>query len=242
MRKATRLCGAMFALAFSGLTLAQWNPGATARLGMGFGQIALSQSILGNTRRIGNEPPPAPAAAKPASSPVKLTYNADPALSAQTRAVVIDTLCGTSPQLRGELERAFAGDAALRQFDSEMSARGYSSHNIADDTAELLLLSWQIVTDGTPNSRQVQGAHQQIRAIFLGTTKLVALRDADRQDMAERIAYQFIILSSARQRSQKTGDPSQLARLKQQAASAMRQQGIEISRLRLTDQGFKRDL
>jgi Family of unknown function (DUF6683) len=242
MRGTTRFCGAMFALCVSCVTLAQWNPGATASLGMGFGQIALSQSILGNTRRIGNDSPPAQVPAKPASSPVKLTYSADPALSARTRTVVIDTLSRTSPQLRGQLEQAFAGNAVLRQFDSYMSARGYSSHNIADDTAELLLLSWQIVTSGTPNSRQVQGVHQQIRAIFLGTTKLVALRDAERQDMAERIAYQFMIVSSANRRLRKTGDPGQLARLQQQTAAAMRQQGIEISRLRLTDQGFRKDL
>jgi hypothetical protein len=242
MRGTIRCIGAMLAVAVSCVTLAQWNPGATASLGMGFGQIALSQSILGNTRRIGNDPAPAQAPAKPADSPVKLTYSADPASSDRTRAAVIDTLTRTSPQLRDQLEQAFAGNAVLKEFDSHMSARGYSSHNIADDTAEFLLLSWQIVTGGTPNSRQVQGVHQQIRDIFLGTTKLEAMRDADRQDMAERTAYQFILLSSASQRFQKTGDPGQLARLRQQAAAAMRQQGIEIARLRLTEQGFRKDI
>jgi hypothetical protein len=32
--------------------LAQWNPGFTASLGCGYGNIALSQSILSNTRAL----------------------------------------------------------------------------------------------------------------------------------------------------------------------------------------------
>jgi hypothetical protein len=214
---------------------------------MGFGQIALSQSILSNTRRLGTNDPPAQSNAKQANAnqprrPVKLTYAPDPALSDQVRIRVIDALSRTTPQMRGQLEQAFAGNAVLKQFDGYMSTRGYSSHNIADDTAEWMLLSWQIVTSGTPNSHQIQGVHQQIRDIFLGTAGLEGLRDADRQDMAERIGYQFMIVSAANQKFRKTGDSAQLARLQQQAAAGMRQQGIEIARLRLTDQGFRKDL
>src|SRR5882672_3212061 len=36
--------------------LAQWNPGFTASLGRGYGNIALSQSILNNTRALGKSP------------------------------------------------------------------------------------------------------------------------------------------------------------------------------------------
>jgi hypothetical protein len=125
----------------------------------------------------------------------------------------------------------------LREFDRFMSSRGYSSLDVADDTAELLLLSWQIVTDGTATDSQTRGVHEQTRSVFLSVPRLRATSDAERQLMAERIAYQIIISSSARNQLLR-GDQAQRRQLQQSAAAIMRQQGIDVSKLHLTDQGF----
>jgi hypothetical protein len=107
--------------------------------------------------------------------------------------------------------------------------------------AELLVSSWEIITGGAAQRAQVLGAHQQVRDIFLGNSRLRAMTNAERQEMAERIAYQVVISSLARKEYLRSGDHTQLAQLQQAVAGMLRQQeGIDLTNLRLTEQGFHR--
>jgi hypothetical protein len=227
---------AVFICAYSAQTFAQWSPGFTASLGRGYGRIALSQSVLSGTRRIGKDTKPG----APASPPGTLTYTPDPRLSDQMRIAMIDALSAQDPQLRPQMEQAFAGNAVLKEFDQLMSAHGYSGRNVADAMAELLVTSWEIVTDQTASAAQRTGAHGQTRSIFLNNPDLRAMSNADRQEMAEQIAYQLVISSSANKEYQRSGDRTQRAQLQQSAATMMRDRGIDVSQLRLTEQGFTR--
>jgi hypothetical protein len=277
--------------------LAQWNPSFTASLGRGYGNIALSQSILSNTRALsnsrtasggvdGNGAPDngaatsdtittsgfgaaanatsarsatatargaavasastsAPASAQrsaslaaDARSTPTLTYVPDQAVSDRMREQTIDALSRTLPQLRAQMEQSFAGNAVLKEFDHRMSTRGYSSHDVADDMAELLVVSWEITTGGAAQGAQVQGAHRQVRDIFLGNSRLRAMTNTERQEMAERIAYQVVISSSAHKEYLRSGDRAQLAGLQQAVATMLQQQGIDLTNIRLTPQGF----
>ena len=290
--------------------LAQWSPGFTASLGRGYGNIALGQSILSNTRALSNSRPagsdgaqgnsaaaggtgtvgstgaisgtggvdnigkigsagavnattalgsaPAPgdaaragrAPSAPAGSasfpgnmqgaPATLTYVPDQAVSDRMREETIDALSRTLPQLRGQMEQSFAGNAVLRKFDHRMAVQGYSSHNVADAMAELLVVSWEITTGGAAQGAQVQGAHRQVRGIFLGNSRLRAMTNTERQEMAERIAYQVIISSLAHKEYLRSGDRVQLTGLQHAVTTMLRQQGIDLTNLRLTAQGFHR--
>jgi ABC-type lipoprotein release transport system permease subunit len=164
----------------------------------------------------------------------------DQAVSDRIREETIDALSRTLPHLRGQMEQSFAGNAVLREFDHRMSARGYSSHNVADDMAELLVVSWEITTGGAAQGVQVQGAHRQVRDIFLGNSRLRAMTNTERQEMAERIAYQVVISSLANKEYLRSGDRVQLAGLQQVVTTMLRQQGIDLANLRLTPQGFHR--
>lgn len=230
---------AVLACAYSSETFAQWSPGFTASMGRSYGRIALSQSVLRNTRRIGEDAQ----AGKPqaaADGPVTLTYAPDPRLSDQMRVAMIDTLSASDPRLRPQMEQAFAGNAVLKEFDRTMSARGYASRNVADAMAELLVVSWEIVTDGTASKAQRAGAHAQTRGIFEGNPTLRAMTNADRQEMTEQIAYQLVISSTADKEYRRSGDRAQREQLKQSAASMMKDRGIDVSQLRLTEQGFSK--
>ncbi len=225
--------------------LAQWNASATMNLGMGYGQLALSQSILSGTRQmVGNDPTPPGVRGAPPNRPVlpqadpALTYTPDPSLSERTRAAMIESVSQSNPALRAQVQQAFAGNAVLKTFDQFMSSLGYSSHNIADDMAILLLVSWEIATGATATTSQISGADHQIRTAFSHSPRLLTLSNGQRQQMAELIAYQVILGSAAKREYVRNGDQAQLAHLRDVAASVMRQQGFDLRNLRLTEQGF----
>jgi hypothetical protein len=220
---------------------AQWNPRMTASLGRSYGQLALSQSVLSGTRRAGDAPASATPAA-PADDPeAALTFTPDPDLSGEIRTGVIDVLAQQSPQFRWQMERTFADDAVLKDFERYMRAHGnYSSHNVADCMAALLVISWEIMMNETASEAQTRGAHAQVRGIFLNTPRLQQMTNAERQEMGEKSAYQVMIASAAREQYLKQPDPDRLKELQASARTVMQQQGIDLSQLTLTAQGFRK--
>ena len=216
--------------------LAQWNPHFTAALGRSYGQLALSQSTLSGTRQIqGNANAPPPANSDP------LTFTPDPELTGEIRSGVIDILSQQSPELRAQMERTFAGDAVLRDFERYLHAHGgYPANNVADSQAALLIVSWEIMTSSTASDAQVRGAHDQVRTIFQNTPTLRQMTNAGRQEMAERNAYQVMIAVTARDQYLRQPEPARLTELRASAATVMREQGIDLSQLKLTNQGFKK--
>ena len=239
------ILSALVACVGSDAAVAQWSGRATASMGRGYGNLALSQSILSGTRRLGEAAPSRRDAAQPAVTPAQidaaLTFTADPQRSERIRAEVIDTISAQNPALRAGAEKAFAGDAVLKEFDRVMTANGYSSRNVADDMTVLLLVSWETCSGSEATKAQMRGARQQVLGIFLGNPALRAMSEAERQDMAERIAYHVVLGSTARQEALRSGDPARLAQVRQSAAAMlMTQLGIDLSQLRLTDKGFRK--
>jgi len=225
--------------------VAQWSGRATASMGRSYGNLALSQSILSGTRRLGEGAPSRSTASPPTLTPAQidaaLSFSPDPQRSERIRAEVIEVMGGTNAALRAELEKAFAGNAVLQEFERVLSANGYSPRNLADDIAVLLLVSWETLSGSTASKAQIQGIRRQVLGIFLGTPALRAMSNAERQDMAERIAYHVVLGTIARQEALRSGDPARLQRVRQTAAATLLGQlGIDISQLRLTEQGFRK--
>ena len=237
-----RILGALAVLLFglhAHAAWAQWNPRFTASLGRNYGQLALSQSVLSGTRRANEDPaePPPPSDDPDAS----LIFTPDPELSSEIRAGVIEILSRQSPEFRWQMERTFAGDAILKDFESFMRAHGgYSPHNVADCMAALLVISWEIITNSTASEVQMRGAHAQVRGIFLNTRRLQEMTNAERQEMAEKSAYQVMIAKAARDQYQRQPNKKALEELQASATTVMQQQGIDLSQLTLTAQGFKK--
>ena len=230
----------------SDAALAQWSGRATASMGRSYGNLALSQSILSGTRRLGEAAPLRRAASPPALTTsaqidAALSYTADPQRSERTRATMIEVMSGSDAALRAELERAFADNAVLKEFERVMSENGYSSRNIADDMTVLLQVSWETFSGSTASKAQIQGIRQQVLGIFLGTPALRTMINAERQDWAERIAYQVVLGTLSRQEALRSGDPARIKQARQSAATMLLTQvGIDMSQLRLTEQGFRK--
>jgi hypothetical protein len=246
-----RLRTALFVSALAGLcnssALGQWSGRATASYGRGLGSIALSQgnlslgrSILREHASAGRTTAPPPAALTPTQIEAALMYTPDPQLSEKIRIAMIDTVSTGNPESRPVWEAAFADNAILRDFASLVSAHGYSSLNFSDDFATMLWVSWEIITGNKASAAQIRGVHEQARGIVLGTPRLRTTPNPERQAIAEAIAYQVVIFSAANAEALRTGDQAQLAQLRENVATAARQLGLDVSRMRLTNKGFKK--
>ena len=225
---------------------AQWSGSATAGYGRGLGATSLSQGNLTLGRNAlreraaqqsGASQPAQPAAPRDATA---LTYTPDPQVSQKIRASMIELASATNPASRPEWEKTMADDAVLHDFDKLMAAQGYSRLNFADAIAMLLSVCWEIANDRTANAEQIRGVHDQARNVALRTPMLRGLANAERQTLAETIAYQVSFLNSAKLAAERTGNRPQLAEVRESATKAAQQYGIDVWRMTLTERGFQR--
>ena len=225
---------------------AQWSGSATAGYGRGLGAMSLGQGNLTLGRNAlrehaaqqsGASQPAQPSAPRDATA---LTYTPDPQVSQKIRASMIELASATNPASRPEWEKTMADDAVLHDFDKLMAAQGYSRLNFADAIAMLLSVCWEIANDRTANAEQIRGVHDQARNVALRTPTLRGLANAERQTLAETIAYQVSFLNSAKLAAERSGNRPQLAEVRESATKAAQQYGIDVWRMTLTERGFQR--
>jgi hypothetical protein len=225
---------------------AQWSPSATASFGHGLGAISLSQGNLSLGRNALRERAARQnGAALPARTPAQrnaeaLTYTPDPQVSEKVRVSMIDLASATNPASRPQWEKAMAGDAILRDFDTLMTANGYSRLNFADNIAMLVTVCWEVANGRDATPAQIRGVRDQMRSVALATPEMRALPNAERQTLAETIAYQVLFMHVAKLSADRSGSQPQLAEVRDSAAKAARQYGVDVAHMTLTERGFRK--
>jgi hypothetical protein len=237
---------AALACLLSSTAHAQWSGHATASYAHGLGAIALSQGNLTLGRNALRERAARQGGASmqprtvPQQNLAALIYTPDPQVTEKVRVSMIELGSATNPATRADWEKVTAGDAVLRDFETLMAAQGYSRLNFADDVAMLLAVCWEVANNRTASPAQIRGVHEQTRNIVLTNPTLRGMPNAERQTMAETIAYQVMLLYAAKLGAEQSGSQQQLAEVRDSAAKAAQQYGVDVARMTLTGRGFRR--
>jgi hypothetical protein len=218
--------------------LAQYHAGSTASLGRSYGRTSLMIGNLSLGRQALKRAHPGgsllrqassgrPVTRTPAEIEAALGYEADPQLSERIHASMIALMAnGKDPTSRA---------GVLKEFAGYMADNGFSSRNVADATAALLWSAWEIYAGKPVSQPQARAIDQQVRGVFLG---LPPTTSAERQERTERLAYQIWLLAQTKMQLERTSDASQREQARQAAAAFIRLQGLDATKLRLTEQGF----
>lgn len=144
-----------------------------------------------------------------------------------------------SPAAAADLERTFATMDIIGEAGKGMRAMGLDPHNVADAYALWWVLAWsagnQVESPSdAPTYRAVQA---QARAAFAATPGLAGRSDAEKQQFAEAMIVQAMILDSAN--DEVRGDPAQMKTLAEQAKRGAKEMGLDLSVMVLTSDGFR---
>src|SRR5882757_5613568 len=227
--------------------LAQYRGNSTASLGRSYGRTSLMIGNLSLGRQALKRQRPAgsfvrqastgrPVTRTPAEIDAALGYVADPQLSERIHTAMIALMAnGKDPTARAGLEKDFADDRVLKEFAGYMADNGFSSRNVADATAALLWSAWEIYAGKPVSQPQARAIDQQVRGVFLG---LPPTTGAQRQERTERLAYQIWLLAQSKMLLERTTDAAQREQARRAAAAFIRLQGLDATKMRLTEQGF----
>lgn len=225
---------------------AQWNAAATMNYGMGMGPIAmmvgqqaLGRQTLENARIHASGTAASRTRAPTAADAARFDFSRSPEVSETMRQQMVTAMTGANPANRPVIEQAFANDAVFAQFRTIVARYGLSATNVVDVMAAYTLVSWKVATGrtdaGASSARAVRG---QVLRAALGNAAMLKTSNAERQKLAELMAYQVVMESTLNDAFTHQGDAEKLQQLRGMARQAAMHFGPDPTRLKLTDAGF----
>jgi hypothetical protein len=144
------------------------------------------------------------------------------------------------PAARASLSQTFASQPDLMEaIGAAMRGYGFDPHNVADAYAVWWINVWGASrkTNIEPDAATVEAVKRQVRSAFAATPGFADTSDAERQEYAEALLLQAVILSDAYE--QLKSDPAGLEQLAQVARKGAEASGLDLSKMALTPDGFK---
>ena len=169
-----------------------------------------------------------------------LTFRSNQRVTDSVRGFMIAKVTQNDMTALPAVEKRFANDAILHRFDRMFSPYGFSSQNLGDTVAGYLIASWEIINnvDAAQNAEGIRRVREAVRRRMKGKGKVTALSDTDKQRYSEIFKYVTILMIDRMKALKLKGNESGQRQLQEQAAKPPLKVGLDLRRMRLTDQGF----
>lgn len=164
----------------------------------------------------------------------------DPALSAQVRRELVDTLVARTGMAAEEAEREFDRRDPAAAFERRFAAAGLSRHDLGDVLAAHTLAMWSIVHDAPlPDAAVAAGVRAQLAASLHGRPE--ANDPVRRQLVGEALVCECMLSLESHGDARQRGDRQALAGIAEAAQRNMlERQGINLKKMRPTPRGLQR--
>mgnify|MGYP001174086557 FL=1 len=231
------------ALALPGAGDAQWSPSATYDLGVGYGQMALSQAAMNSARRMSegsekafsNKDKPEPIAEK-AYDP---TFTPDPTVSEAVKLRFARFYAGDDPSSQKIMIDKVDSGAYQEHFQQRMADFGLGELNdLVEVSAARLVLLWELVHGRKITALQAQAIREQLRSQFARDRWLRGMDDADKQELTETFVLHVAAADIAHAELLRRDDPELIARYRAGVQENLLPGGPRLDRLSVSDAGF----
>ncbi|MDY7098013.1 MAG: DUF6683 family protein [Pseudomonadota bacterium] len=179
----------------------------------------------------------APATEAPSTAALDSTYRYSKARTKQN----LDTFAARSPtaQARAGFEQMIAAQPTIiDDIRQGIAPYGLDSHDVADAYAMWWINSWLVYEkrDDDPDRGTVAMVKQQVRNAFAATPDFAKTNDAQRQEYAEALMIQALMLSAGM--DQLKSQPKMLEQLSKAALQGAKASGLDLTLMTLTQNGF----
>lgn len=198
--------------------------------------VSPSGERRGGSSRAASTPPSTRQRAAPVG---ETAYRVDPAIRRKVESRIVQAVSRSDADAGRRLAEAFGRRDFVRLFDQAMGGFGLRSGDAVDALTAYWLASWGAANNyqRQPSRTQVQAVRNQVRSGF-DLARAGLTTSHSRQEFAETLIYQTILLDTAMEQAQKSGNRANIRRLGDEAQRQMRLAGLNMRQLRLTDQGF----
>lgn len=236
-------------------SMAQWNPGATAGLGMGYGAIAMQQGVMQLGRqsltdhdksrsslqdKLTHDSTSAGNDSQADANPAQLVFHSSAAVSRKLNAKFVNAIAAKHPELRSQAKKVFGSGKLQQIFQQVLHKVGYSPNNLADVMAAYLIVAWETANnaDATQYPQGIAVVRRRMRQALADNKTLTSFSDAQKQEFAEILGNMATLDMLARKQFLAQHNDRQLKQLEAGVRHTASGFGVDVSELQLTDHGF----
>lgn len=242
MRKSRLPAAALGMLLVPLAAQAQWSPSATLDLGMGYGQMALSQSALDGARRLSSDSSKAfqSQASQWKEPEFDPGFEADPGLTDTVNQRFVLFYGGDDPASRATMARELASGRYHDRFRDVMRRHGLEPRldDLLEVAAARYVALWEIIHGRDITPAQARAVRAQLLAQFSEDFWMRRMDDAEKQELAETFVLHVAAADLAHEALVERDDPELLARYRAGVQDTLLPDGPRLDRLTISDTGF----
>lgn len=171
-----------------------------------------------------------------------LSFVPSPEVERATRQKLLASVLAVTEgdQLEEQVRLTIRSDDLWLQFTEVLNQAELSIDNMADITAATYLISWQVVNsnDVGAGAGAIRAVRDSIAAGMAAQGQVARMSNEEKQQAASVMAYMTTVAANSANELRRTGNSDALARLREHLHAVFLSVGVDLDRLRLTDQGF----
>jgi hypothetical protein len=168
-----------------------------------------------------------------------LEFDSSVAISEKVRDAFRDQLVQSHPDATQAIDRALRQNW-LNGYDAEIATpNGLDVDNLADANTAYLIASWALVNNvKTLDPRGILSVRDQMRAAVSNSRQASSMADAEKQEAAEILIYNTILVMANRVQIANSGDMALQRAAADHYGAGFMDLGIDLMALDLTNSGF----
>jgi hypothetical protein len=222
-----------FSLLFGASVQAQYIPSFQPAMDINVaGSIYLGDEAAGGKNSYRSRP------SSPENPIIPLTYTPSKSRTRTNLQTFVNKSRAADPAGAAQMEQEFASGDIMGQIGGIMSSVGLSKNNVADAFALYWVNAWQVANgdSSTPSAETMQAVAAQAARGLSQSPEFAAADDAQKQEMAEALMVQGVMIASAYEQS--AGNKTQLKAIGDAVAKGADASGLKLYEMTLTENGF----
>lgn len=224
---------------------AQWSPSASVNLGMGYGQMALSQAALNSARRMSKDSDAAfdrPARKEREEPKFSSTFKTDPTVTDTVNQRFVLFIGGDDPKNQAIMAREVATGNYHKHFRDLMRSHGLEPqlNDLVEVSTARYVVLWEIIHGQKATPEQARAVREQLRAQFTDDFWMKRMDDAEKQELAETFVLHVAAADIAHDELLRRDDKPLLSNYRTGVQEQLLPDGPRLDRLTITNAGFAR--
>lgn len=159
------------------------------------------------------------------------------AVSRKVRDIFLDAYHTRPPARRARYAKQIESGWAQAPFHALLERHRLQSDDFADVACAYFIALWSVIHDRPVTAAEARGAIAQVRRVMQADPATLPSSDSARQILSE--AYGIYAGLVLREHARRSGDPNAAKRLRERVAARARTQGMDLTVLELTADGFR---
>jgi len=179
-----------------------------------------------------------PAQANDSAADARTHMERHPAVTEAVRLAVVERIRANNPDGAQQFDIASRQNDMIGMFVEDAGRNGLDGNDVADVAALYWITAWSVVHRHSPTDPQVAAVRRQVRGALAHAPELMAASDEEKQQMADDMIYQLMLLQAAYQQARSSHDEKALELLAQSTYRTALQNKVDLRAMHLDERGL----